>query len=135
MAETQLIREVILSAAKVGARLFRQNTGMGWVGKLIGKVRNGRAVLEDARPFHAGLCTGSSDSLGWAPVVITPEMVGRTVAVFTAVEIKTGKVPVTKEQKAFLNAVRSQGGIAILYREGDPVSVGDQIERWSPPAG
>jgi protein involved in polysaccharide export with SLBB domain len=44
-------------------------------------------------------------------------MVGTTVAVFTAVEVKTGRVPVTAAQTRFLDAVTAAGGIARVTRE------------------
>ncbi len=62
----------------------------------------------------------SSDEIGWTPVVITPEMVGKTVAVFTAVEMKEeGKKPSGKReldhwgaQQRFCDTVVNAGGIA-----------------------
>jgi hypothetical protein len=58
---------------------------------------------------------GGSDLLGWCPIKITPQMVGKTIAAFMAVEVKATKnSPVTKEQVAFLDAVYSSGGIAVL---------------------
>jgi hypothetical protein len=74
-------------------------------------------LIHDARPLHAGLCEGSSDLIGWTPVTITPDMVGTTIAVFTAVEVKTGRVRVTEAQTRFLDAVTAAGGIARVARE------------------
>ncbi len=45
-------------------------------------------------------------------------MVGKKVAIFTAVEIKTGSVKITPEQKVFIENVNRAGGIAgIVYDE------------------
>lgn len=118
MAEADITNPILTGATKLGARLFRQNTGLGWVGKIFRKTAD-RITLDNPRPLHAGLCKGSSDIIGWTPRVITPEMVGQTVAVFTALEVKTGKVVTTDEQKAFVAAVQKAGGIAAVVRSVD----------------
>lgn len=113
--EKASINELLKSAARTGSKLFRNNTGTGWVGKM---VRKGADVLvKDARPLHAGLCVGSSDVIGWHPVVVTQEMVGRTVAVFVAIEVKEGKTPLTTDQATFIRVVNECGGIAFEARE------------------
>lgn len=102
MSESALVRSLLLHAATHSARLYRNNVG----------------VLRDVNGTYVryGLCVGSSDVIGWTPVVITPAMVGRTVAVFTAYEAKTGRRVTTMEQGAFVAAVRQQGGIAAVVR-------------------
>jgi ribosomal protein S19 len=96
-------------------RLFRNNVGTGWVGKTI-HHHNGRVILENARPLDAGLCKGSSDLIGWTTVEITPEMVGKKVAVFTALEVKAAKGNPTDEQLCFIENVKKAGGIAEVVR-------------------
>lgn len=118
MPEADITNPILTGATKLGARLFRQNTGLGWVGKIFRKTAD-RIILDNPRPLHAGLCKGSSDIIGWTPCVITPEMVGQTVAVFTAFEVKTNGVVTTKEQGAFVDAVRNAGGIAAVVRSVD----------------
>ena len=44
-------------------------------------------------------------------------MVGEKIAIFTAVELKTKNVKLTKEQANFLEQVKAAGGIAIEKRE------------------
>lgn len=117
-AEADITNPILTGASNFGARLFRQNTGLGWVGKIIRKTA-AAITIENPRPLHAGLCKGSSDIIGWTPRVITPEMVGQTVAVFTAFEVKTDGVATTKEQGAFVGAVRDAGGIAAIVRSVD----------------
>jgi hypothetical protein len=63
-----------------------------------------------------GLVTGGSDLIGWTEMTITPEMVGSTLAVFTAVELKTGAQRPTREQTAFLGAVKRAGGLSGVAR-------------------
>lgn len=121
MSEADLMRRLQVAASKLGARLFRQNTGMAWVGDArrfakpeLVKVMPGDVVIRRARPFHAGI-TGMSDLGGWTPATVTAEMVGSTVALYTQVEVKAG-ARVTKEQVAWINAVREAGGRAGVAR-------------------
>lgn len=121
MAEVDLMRRLQKLASTLGARLFRQNTGMAWVGKAVRinrpglyPVKSGDVVIKNARPFHAGF-DGMSDLGGWSPVVITPEMVGETIAVYTQVEVKDG-ARVTDEQENWIKAVNKAGGRAGIAR-------------------
>ena len=115
MTERALLSTILLQASRVGARLFRNNTGQGWVGMEVHRTVE-TITLAHPRPLHAGLCVGSSDLIGWTPVRITADMVGQTVAVFTAVEVKTGRLQATPDQQNFIEAVRSAGGLAGVAR-------------------
>ncbi len=124
MGEADLMRLLQRTASQLGARLFRQNVGQAWVGKL--ERGNGRTVrlgpadvvLRNARVFHAGVA-GMSDLGGWVPVQVTADMVGSTVAVYTQVEVKDGARP-TKEQLAWIEAVNKAGGRAgVAHNESE----------------
>ncbi len=115
MTEQSLRKSVQLAASRVGARLFRVNTGQAWVGRLVAH-KGGHVALADARPIRMGLTIGGSDLIGWTEHTITVEDVGRRVAIFTAVELKTGQVPLTREQTSFLTAVRRAGGLEGVAR-------------------
>jgi len=128
MSEKEVMNPLLLRASKSGHRWFRQNVGLGWVGKMLSN-RAGTVTLANARPLHAGLCTGSGDIIGWTCREITPDMVGQTVAVFTSVEIKRGRTATTEEQAAFCKAVREAGGIAGIIRT---VEEGEAL--FDPPA-
>lgn len=100
-----------------------------WKGRLY---RNNSGVLKDqsGRPVRFGLGNESpkinkiyktGDYVGWFPVTITPEMVGKTIAVFANIEVKavgfTVKLdynPKSREyaQNNFNQLVISHGGIA-----------------------
>lgn len=131
MSEREITNPLLVQASLLGARLWRQNTGRGWVGRLISNAK-GRVALADARPFHAGLCKGSSDVIGITPVTITADMVGQRVGLFTAFEIKTATVRLSPEQRAFLQMVADLGGIAAEVRSVDDGL--DQIRRYVPAA-
>jgi len=106
MASEQSIQQHIrLTCGAGNTRLFRNNTG----------------VLRDyhGRPVSFGLAKGSADLIGWASRVITPEMVGQRVAVFTSIEVKTASGRLRPEQKQWLDAVQAAGGIAGVARSVD----------------
>lgn len=115
LSERQIQTQILLECGRGDARLFRQNVGQGWVGRLI-RQQAGTVELAAARPLHAGLCEGSSDLIGWRTVEVTPDMVGQRLAVFTAIEVKTETGRPTPEQLKFLDAVRNAGGIACVAR-------------------
>lgn len=114
MNEHNEINRILLSLP-ANKRLFRNNVGTGWVGLIVEK-RGNSLVLRDPRPLHSGLCKGSSDLIGWTTVEITADMVGNKIAVFTAVEVKTGNVRITEEQKNFIDKVNEAGGIGEVIR-------------------
>ena len=62
---------------------------------------------------------GGSDLIGYRQMVIGPEHVGRTMAVFTAVEVKSATGRATAEQRAFIQHVKQAGGIAGVVRSVD----------------
>lgn len=115
--EKELLNQMQLAASKSrNCVLFRNNTGQGWAGRVIERSAT-RMVLQDFRPIHAGLVKGSSDLIGWTIIEITPKMVGRKMAIFTAFEAKTKTVKLTHEQANFLNRVTEAGGIAAEIRD------------------
>lgn len=121
--ESKVQNEVRLAASKAGATLFRQNVGQGWIGRSFKAtdqqtvhLEPGDVVIRQARPLHAGLVKGSSDLIGWTPVRITPDMVGRLFALFTAIEVKAARGRVRPEQSTFLGNVTEAGGIGIVAR-------------------
>ncbi len=124
MFETNLQKLIMLGVSKIGTTtIFRNNVGMGWIGKSKRisqptnvKLMPGDILIQNGRPLHAGLCEGSSDLVGWTERTVTPEMVGKKVAIFTAVEVKTDAGRVTAQQMNFISRVRQAGGIAGIAR-------------------
>lgn len=100
--ESTLVKRLITTALKRGITLWRNQ---------VGTYR-----LADGRYITSGLCVGSADLIGYTRTVITPEMVGRTVAVFTAIEAKSATGRASSRQLAFLERVREAGGIAVVAR-------------------
>lgn len=124
-AESTVQRNVWLALARrafARVTLFRANSGKAWLsggGKVEVDAR-GTAHVPFARPVALGLALtsgdtvpGLSDLAGWTDVVITPEMVGRRIPVFTAIETKeSGGGRRRENQINFVQQVQKAGGIA-----------------------
>lgn len=115
MNEANLMRSIMLACSRGATRLWRNNVAQAWVGKpeqapraFITTVNPGDVVLRNARPLHAGLCTGSSDLIGYT--------VRDGAAVFTALEVKTATGRATPEQRQFVEVVSGAGGVAGIVR-------------------
>lgn len=104
-SEQKIQQEIRLAISSPSVKMFRNNTGSL-------KDENGRRV-------SFGLCVGSSDLIGAVSKVITQEDIGKTVAVFTAIEIKSAKGRVSVPQQNFIRMVKKIGGIAGVARSVD----------------
>lgn len=126
-SESSVQRSAWLSLAqRVIARvtLFRANSGKAWMSNLgpkgVHRLQDGSVVIQAPRTVALGLALtsgdtvpGLSDLAGWTDVVITPEMVGRRVPVFTAIETKeSGGGRKRDNQINFVQQVQQAGGIA-----------------------
>jgi len=101
------VREVdlmdrIRELSRGDVRLFRNNVGV--------------CVRRDGVPIRFGLAVGSPDYIGWRRTVITPDMVGQTVAVAVGIEVKTQTGRVRPEQRAFLEHMQAFGALAGVAR-------------------
>lgn len=109
--ERDLLRELLRAASALGARLFRNQ---------IGAYRLARPQCIECQRFGrvltSGLCVGSSDLVGWVPVVIGPEHLGRTLAVFCGVEAKRADGRLSEPQRAFLAALERDGAVSGVAR-------------------
>ena len=115
--EKKLENDLRLAVSKKRHRLFRCNSGMAWAGRILSKTKK-TLTLINPRPFR-GHPEGTPDLAGWAEIEITPEMVGRRLAVFCAIELKTGRVPLTKKQRQALDAISKAGGISGVVKTAD----------------
>lgn len=113
MKESAVDSHIVLDAAQINVPLWRNNVGV--------------LIDDTGRPVRYGLCNGSkaenavvksSDRIGITPTLITQEMVGQVIGVFTAIETKksdwkfyaSDKRAVA--QKAFHDIVLKLGGYA-----------------------
>jgi hypothetical protein len=103
-AETDIVHRIMLEESKHGVVLHKNVRGMF-------------LTLDGKQKIRAGLqCKGSGDLIGYTPTVITPDMVGKTVAIYTSIEVKTDTGKPSKEQLDFSERVRSRGGRAGIAR-------------------
>lgn len=126
MSDHALLTRILLACSRGPVRLFRNNVGVGWIGKLEKPSRPvqvmvfpGDVVLRKARPLHAGLTEGSGDLIGWVSREIKPEHVGQTWAVFASLEGKEGTGRLSPAQRGWMTAVTMAGGIAAEVRSVD----------------
>jgi len=113
--ETNIMHRIMLALGKLPTvRIFRNNTASGWAGQST--AQGSHRLVMNAFPLKAGLCPGSSDLIGMKQVIVTPEMLGKPMAIFTAIEVKTGIGRISPEQAAFINMVVNMGGIAFVAR-------------------
>ena len=121
--ESHVQQEVQIEAMKNGCTLMRNNSGS--------------LIDTEGRPVRFGLGnisakhnenSKSSDLIGITKIVITPDMVGKTVGVFTAVEVKKEGWKESKKfdkreqaQSNFITWVKSLGGFAGFCSDADRV--------------
>ena len=127
MSESELNTKIHVDAAKQEITLFRNNVGVGYSGDVVNKSEE-YITLRNWRMIRFGLFKGSSDYIGWKKIRIIPEMVGRVLAIFTAVENKSKRGRVSKEQNTFLTNLEKSGGLAIVAR--DTADLHDGIKSW-----
>ena len=60
--------------------------------------------------------TSWPDLAGWTSAIVTPEMVGQRVAIFTGEEVKAGKDRLSKGQRKFGDMIERMGGIFRVVR-------------------
>ena len=106
--QARKIENEILANLPPNKRLFKINAGMGWVGKIV-KHTGDTIILKNPRPLHAAP-TGWFDLSGWRSIEITPDMVGKKIAVFCGVEVKAGSDRLSKAQKSLGRILEKMGG-------------------------
>ena len=104
--ETKIQNKIMVDMSKKGYLVWRNQVGLF-------KTMDGRTV-------NIGI-KGSSDLMAIKPTVITPDMVGQTVAVFVAVEVKTATGQQSEPQKKWQKAVEKLGVKYIIARCEDDI--------------
>lgn len=124
-SELIIQQKIRLKAGYCGATLFRNNSGAcnDTTGRLI---RYG--LGNDSA--HLNKVVKSSDLIGFTELTIGPQHIGETVAVFTAIEIKSSVWQYrenddrARAQAAFLNIVKRGGGYAgFAQNENDLIRI------------
>jgi len=142
MAAESNVQRHVWAAVAATTILFRVNTGRAWLSGMgppgVRMLTDGSAHLMAARPIALGFAyadgkpvAGTSDLVGWTQVLITPEMVGTRVAVFTCIETKRTKGGRTsQDQQNFIDQVTRSGGIAGVANS--PEAAKKIIADWRP---
>lgn len=113
MDESTLQQTIQIEGVQYGTQLMRNNSGAF-------KDETGRWLffgLGNISKKHSDSIK-SSDLIGFKKIVVTSDMVGKTIAVFTAVEVKrpdwkpSAACKRERAQRAFVTWINSNGGIA-----------------------
>lgn len=118
MKESNLQNQIRIAISPHGT-YFRSNVGTGYTGNEIIRTDGGGVYIPKARPFNTGLPKGFPDLFGFTPILITPQMVGQMVPVFTGLEIKTATGRLRSEQKKILEFLTGRGCRAGVARSAE----------------
>ncbi|AUR84418.1 hypothetical protein NVP1055O_42 [Vibrio phage 1.055.O._10N.286.55.E9] len=133
--EKEAEKGVLLAAPSLQCRLLRNNNGAVEVdGRFIrfGLGNTSKRISDESK---------SSDYIGVTKVVITQEMVGKTVGVITAIEVKPKGFNIFRldfpkksreaAQLNFLNFIREMGGFAGFATSGaDLKTIINHYMKW-----
>lgn len=115
-----------------GSRLFNNTSGVAYQG--TGTPNAGKVTLINPRPVFFGIPnhndgSGGADLLGWTMRVIFSQLAPEDngIPIFTAVEVKTGKARLQKNQKIFRLNIKKANGIYYLARECP-----ECYDKWEP---
>lgn len=122
-SESDVQQLIVLESPLLKCTLLRNNSGAGLIDQGKYGVRQVRWGLGNTSKAMNEV-RKSSDEIGWTEVVITPEMVGKKVAVFTAVECKEPKwkwsgTPEEMAQFNFIKSVLNAGGMGGFAKSVD----------------
>lgn len=117
-SEFEISQRIQLSGPKYKCFLLRNNSGAfkDYTGRLV------RFGLGNVSANHAEVMK-SSDLIGITEVIITPEMVGKKLGIFTAIEVKREDWKQSQNNKReiaqqnFINWVKLRGGLATFMSD------------------
>ena len=129
----------LIDASKRCRKLFRNHRGKAWQGKSI-QIRNKNqlfafinsvknrdkinfVVIENPRFCEFGLYSGAGDLIGWEEIIVTKEMIGKKLAIFTSEEIKSFTDRMSVAQKTWHDVVTMAGGNSDIIKEQKDGSV------------
>lgn len=108
MKESELQKLIMLEASNNNMVLWRNNRGM--IKDKYNKIHK----------FGVGP-NGASDLIGFYELTITEDMIGKTLPIFTAIEVKTLKGRPSKEQLKFIDILQKRNSIADIARCADDI--------------
>lgn len=101
-SETQITQAIRLAVSNGSIRLWKNN---------VGKLRD-----HAGRIVSFGLATGSPDLVGLKSVYVSPDMIGRRIAILAGLEVKSDTGRIRPEQQRFLDMLNDFGAIAGIAR-------------------
>ena len=113
-----LTNQIRLAVSDIGARLFVVTVGKFWSGQVVKTLHDGCVVLKNPRIVNVGF-EGQSDLCGFVPTLITQDMVGQVIPVFSVVEVKAGKDRIRPAQQKYIDAIKKIGGRAGIARTAE----------------
>lgn len=126
-SESTVQREVWIELSRrqvAPSTLFRTNSGKAWMSGLgprgVIRLQGGDILIKAARPIALGMALTNGDTVpglldlnGFTRVTITPDMVGRVLPVYTAIETKaTGGGRKREDQINMVRRLHAVGAIA-----------------------
>ena len=113
--EIEIMKAIHRGFSRGRNRLFRNNVGLAIQGQDVSWTGHA-AFVKKAKYIRFGLCVGSPDLVGWRTVKITPDMVGKDIAQFVAIEVKNKGGRATKDQQQFLAIADAMGACVGIAR-------------------
>lgn len=112
MSEKSISNHIKLEASKHGVSIFNNPVGLAWVGRFLRNNKDGTITLSGASRVGFGLMPGSADLIGYYPVKITQEHVGKTLGIFVSFEVKRPGNRPTDAQITWHQNAKAAGCIA-----------------------
>jgi hypothetical protein len=107
--ESESTDNILNAIASTGVKLFRVQSGQWW------------ACTHPGGQLYRmkGATAGTSDFCGWRKVRITQDMVGRDMAQFVGLEMKTATGNERESQERFRTVLTNDGGVCGVCRTPD----------------
>lgn len=105
-------REIFDLIQKNNHFVFRNNRGAGFINGSFVKFGIPEPKLHEGDDMLKG-----GDYIGFEVVEITPEMIGKKIAVFKSIEAKTAKDKLKSGQIRWHNLILDYGGLSEIYFE------------------
>ena len=114
MKEQDIQSSILIAMCQAGAYALRVNSGTFWGGKVLAHTGD-KLVLQNPTKVM-GAPAGTSDIIGCKTITITPEMVGKKIGIFAAVEVKRPGEKPRENQVNFLEVMRRRGAMVGVAR-------------------
>ena len=109
MTEADIQKQIRMAISPYGT-YFRANVGQAWTGDEV-YIKGGDVFIKNARTFITGLPKGFPDLFGFTLKDDLP--------IFTAIEVKSPKGRVRKEQAQILEFLKSRGVLCGIARSSE----------------